>query len=106
MRGPRGVVFSRRAQAHWRALSAREQRIILAAIQARRRVLGAGQTSRSVKRLRPEAISEFALRLGRLRVFFDIEPGQLVIQAIGRKDHDVLIFADGEIPPHWSQGVE
>jgi mRNA-degrading endonuclease RelE of RelBE toxin-antitoxin system len=75
--------------------SAREQKIILAGI---RRNLGddADGEGKKRKKLRTNEIAAWELKLGKYRVFYDIENGVTVkVIAIGYKDHNEL-FIKGE----------
>src|SRR5260370_13971805 len=54
--------------------------------------------TRNRKRLQPNSLSEWQLRIGNYRVFYDIDQSmsQVVIVAIGRKQGDRLIIRGQE----------
>ena len=63
-----------------------EQKQILAEIESHLTV-HAGQESENQKRLRPDGLAEWTIRLGGVRVFYDVDlANQIVkIEAVGRK---------------------
>jgi mRNA-degrading endonuclease RelE of RelBE toxin-antitoxin system len=74
------------ADEHLREFSAREQRIIESAVFARLRHQPTLE-SRAIKRLRPNPLAEFELRVGDFRVLYNVEVENLetVLLVIGRK---------------------
>jgi mRNA-degrading endonuclease RelE of RelBE toxin-antitoxin system len=77
--------------------SAREQRII---IDGLRRYLqdDAGAESKKRKKLKTNEIAAWELRLGKRRVFYDIEEeGRVKIMAIGFKEHNELFIKGGKV---------
>lgn len=81
------------------ALSAREQRILQAAIEAR---LEHQPTvvSKAVKRLRPNPFAEFEPRASDLRVLYNVEGDEVIILMIGRKVGNKLIVEGEEFHGH------
>ena len=71
---------------------AHEQRVILDGIEIHLR-LEADQESRRRKKLRPNPVAPWELRIDKYRAFYDVEDATTVwITAIGEKEHnDVLI---------------
>ena len=76
-------------------LSAREQRIVEAAVVTR---LGDEPTipTRAIKRLRPNPLAEFELRVRDLRVLYNVEGDEVVLLLVGRKVGNALVVA-GEV---------
>jgi mRNA-degrading endonuclease RelE of RelBE toxin-antitoxin system len=87
------------AEGHLRGLPAREQRIIEAAVQAR---LANQPTtaSKAVKRLRPNPLADFELRVGNLRVLYNVTGDEVVLLVIGRKVGNKLIVNGEEFHGH------
>ena len=88
------ITITAAAESQMRSLPVREQRILEAAIQARLRHLPTTPT-RAIKRLRPNPLAEFELRVGDLRVLFNVEVSEVVLIVIGRKVGNKLIV-EGE----------
>jgi mRNA-degrading endonuclease RelE of RelBE toxin-antitoxin system len=87
------------ADRQFRALPARDQRILETAIASRlehRPTAG----SRSVKRLRPNAFAEYELRAGDLRALYNVEDNEVVILLVGRKVGNKLIVEGEEFHGH------
>ncbi len=77
--------------------SAREQRIIIAGL---RRYLqdDANVGSKRRKKLKTNEIAAWELKLGKHRVFYDIEAeGQVKIMAIGIKEHNELFIKGDKV---------
>jgi mRNA-degrading endonuclease RelE of RelBE toxin-antitoxin system len=70
------ISATREAETHLEALTAREQRTLEAAILARL-VDQPTTPTRAIKRLRPNPFAEFELRLGDLRVLYNVEGRKL-----------------------------
>jgi mRNA-degrading endonuclease RelE of RelBE toxin-antitoxin system len=92
------VRFSEEARAHLRELSARERRAVFDRV---RTVLGDQPTreTRNLKVLRPNPVAKFELRIGALRVFFEINGGgrEVLVLAIGRKEGNRLLIGAKEV---------
>lgn len=84
------------AVADLQLLRAYDQRRIIDAVQAQLRQQPAQET-RNRKRLRPNALAEWELRVAALQVFYDVdEENALVkIEAVGYKQGNIL-FIHGE----------
>lgn len=96
---PYEVVFADPVQAHLRWLTARENAIVLTAIQVQLVHEPLVRTRRR-KPLRPNPVAPWELRVGNLRVFYDVvdHPRDTVrIVAVGRKRGNVLSIAGKEI---------
>ncbi|MGH9839890.1 MAG: type II toxin-antitoxin system RelE family toxin, partial [Blastocatellia bacterium] len=81
------VRFAESAKAHLRALTARQRRKAIEAIETRLTHEPLNET-RNRKPLRPNPLAPWELRIGKLRVFYDVaetEPGSVNIVAVGEK---------------------
>ena len=99
------ISITREAAAHLRALPAREQRIVQDAILARLRDQPTTPT-RAIKRLRPNPLVEFELRVGEFRVLYNVEADEVVILIIGQKVGNTLIVGGEEFHGHESDPAE
>jgi mRNA-degrading endonuclease RelE of RelBE toxin-antitoxin system len=56
--------------------------------------------TRKRKLLRPNALAIWELRLGAFRVFYEVDPQDMIvwIQAVGRKEHNCLLIRGKEVP--------
>lgn len=93
------ITITEEAEAQTRALSVREQRILEAAILARLRDQPTVPT-KAIKRLRPNPLAEFELRLGDLRVLYNVEESEVVVLIVGRKVGNKLIVGNEEFHGH------
>jgi mRNA-degrading endonuclease RelE of RelBE toxin-antitoxin system len=91
---PYRIEYSPDAEEHLRALSARQQRIVLDTVD-RRLVHQPAVETRNRKPMRPNPVAPWELRIGNLRVYYDVEeePEPVVfIRAVGIKErHRVRI---------------
>jgi len=94
---PYAVRFTERAQKHLKSLSAYERRILLDQIEANLSHEPDSET-RNRKVLRPNPVGRFELRVGDLRVFYNIDRETFVvlIVAIGRKVGNRLVVGGEE----------
>ena len=96
---PYAVEFARSVEDHFRALTARDRRTVLAAIN--RQLLDEPlKEARHRKPLRPNPIAPWELRVGEFRVFYEVvgaESGVVRVLAVGRKRRNVLIIGGKEI---------
>lgn len=93
------IEVTREAEAHLEWLSARDRATLLDAVE-RRLTYEPTVENRNRKRLRPNPLAPWELRVGHLRVYFDVaeEPRRLVtIQAVGIKDRDRLLIGGEEV---------
>jgi mRNA-degrading endonuclease RelE of RelBE toxin-antitoxin system len=89
------IQFRESAKDDLNYFSAREQRIILAGIRRNLNDDADGE-SKKRKKLRTNEIAAWELKLGKYRVFYDIENSVTVkVIAIGYKDHNEL-YIKGE----------
>lgn len=95
---PYRIDYSRRALDHLRALAARQQTITLSAIEAQL-VHTPGVETRNRKLMRPNLLASWELRIGDVRVFYNLEdePNQAVfIVAVGIKVRNRLLIGGEE----------
>ena len=96
---PFQITITAEAESHLNALPVRDQRVLQAAISARLREQPTA-LSRAVKRLRPNALVEYELRVGDLRVLYNVEASEVVLLVIGRKVGNKLIVKGMEFHEH------
>nr|VFK18725.1 MAG: mRNA-degrading endonuclease RelE, toxin component of the RelBE toxin-antitoxin system [Candidatus Kentron sp. FM] len=90
--GTSGIEYSPDAEGHLREFSAREQKIILDAVDARLAHRPTVET-RNRKPMRPNRLAPWELRIGDFRVFYDVAqfPESCVyVRAVGVKEHNIL----------------
>ena len=91
------IIFGDEARKHLRGLSAGECRKVLDRIEA---VLRSGPTreSKNQKPLRPNPLARWELRVGELRVFYDVPEGtdSVIIVGVGRKRGNRLLIGGRE----------
>jgi mRNA-degrading endonuclease RelE of RelBE toxin-antitoxin system len=93
------IEVTREAEAHLDWLSARDRATLIDAVE-RRLTYEPTVESRNRKRLRPNPLAPWELRVGHLRVYFDVEnePRRLVtIEAVGTKIRDRLLIGGEEV---------
>jgi len=96
---PYTVEFAQSVERHLRVLTARERTAILDAI-GRQLLHEPLKETRHRKPLRPNPIAPWELRVGQLRVFYEVagaESGVVRILAVGRKRRSILVIGDKEI---------
>ena len=89
---PYAIEFAKSVEAHLKALSARDRATALAAIEHQLTHEPLKET-KNRKPFRPNPIAPWELRVGGLRVFYDVagtERGVVRILAVGRKQRSVL----------------
>jgi len=89
------------ADAQLRALPVREQRILEAAIETRLRDQP-DRPTKAIRRLRPNPLAEFELRVRDLRVLYNVEraSSEVVLLIVGRKVGNKLIVGGKEFHGH------
>jgi mRNA-degrading endonuclease RelE of RelBE toxin-antitoxin system len=96
---PFRITITEDAERQFRALTAREQRILEAGMASR--LLHEPTTpSRAVKLLRPNPVAGYELRVGDLRVLYDVEGDEVVVTIVGRKVGNALMVAGEEFHGH------
>jgi mRNA interferase RelE/StbE len=99
------ISITEEAETQLQSLSAREQQILAAAIQSR--LLHQPNTpTRAIKRMRPNPLAEFELRVGNLRALYNVEGDEVVILVVGRKLGNQLIVEGEEFHGHKDYSVE
>ena len=93
------------AESQWRALPARQQRLLEAAIQTRL-VHQPTTPTKAVKKLRPNPFAEFELRVGDLRVLYNVEGAGVLLLLVGRKVGNKLIVEGKDFHGHQDYPVE
>ena len=93
------IEFTDEALEDVRVLRRFEQRLVLKTVQSQLASEPLVET-KNRKPLRPNELSSWELRLGVIRVFYDVElPDRLVrIKAVGRKEHNRLVIRGKEVP--------
>jgi mRNA-degrading endonuclease RelE of RelBE toxin-antitoxin system len=93
------VRFAESAEEHFAQLTARQQAIVLDAIKVQLRYEPLRET-RNRKRLRPNPLAPWELRVGALRVFYEVDADEadlVNILALGVKRGNRLFIAGKEI---------
>ena len=93
------VAFAESVQEHLRVLTTRERATVLDAID-RQLLHQPLDETRNRKPLRPNPVAPWELRVGQLRVFYEVvgkEGGVVRILAVGRKLRDTLTIGGKEI---------
>lgn len=99
------ITITAEAESHFNLLSAREQRLLRAAIHARL-VHQPMVETRALQKLRPNPFAQFELRVGDLRVLYNVEQTEVVILAIGRKVGNKLVVKDEEFHAHQDNSTQ
>lgn len=90
------IRFAATARRHLRAFSAHRRAVIVDAVELQLSHEPLAEV-RNRKRLRPNPIAPWELRVGNVRVFYDVdEPGVVTILAIGTKRRNQF-FIEGEL---------
>ena len=96
---PYTIEFAEAVEDHFRVLTARDRTTALAAIN-RQLLHEPLKETRNRKPLRPNPIAPWELRVGQLRVFYEVvgtDSGFVRILAVGRKLRNVLMIGGKEI---------
>ena len=96
---PYKIEYSPDAVDHLRAFPARDQRVVVAAVSEQLKFQPSTPT-RNRKRLRPNDLAAWELRIGRLRVYYNVgeEPEPRVdVLMIGVKDRNIVRIGGEEI---------
>ncbi|MCI0461406.1 MAG: hypothetical protein L0Z62_31030 [Gemmataceae bacterium] len=99
------ITITEVAESQMKALPAREQRILETAILTRLRDQPTTPT-KAIKRLRPNPFAAFELRVGDLRVLYNVEGSEVVLLVIGRKVGNKLIVEGEEFHEHQDHPPE
>ena len=96
---PYTIEFAESVEDHFRTLTARERTTTLAAVE-RQLMHEPLRETRNRKPLRPNPIAPWELRVGELRVFYEVVgsvSGVVRVLAVGRKRRNVLMIGGKEI---------
>lgn len=96
---PFKITITEDGERQLRALPARDQRILEAAILSRL-VHQPMTPTKAIKRLRPNPLAEFELRAGDLRALYNIEGEEVVVLIVARKVGNKLIVEGEEFHGH------
>jgi mRNA interferase RelE/StbE len=99
------ITITREAEAQLEALPARERRTLEAAVVTRLRDQPTVST-RAIKRLRPNPVSEYELRVGDLRILYNVEGQEVILLIIGRKVGNILFVSGEEFHEHQADTPE
>src|SRR5207249_2414949 len=99
------ITMTADAESQWRTLIAREQRVLEAAVQARL-IHQPTTLTQAVRRLRPNPFAEYELRVGNLRVLYNVEGMEVVLLVVGRKVGNKLIVEGEEFHGHQDNPPE
>ncbi len=99
------ITVTEDAEVQMLALPVREQRVLEAAILARLQDRPTTPT-KAIKRLRPNPLAEFELRVGDLRVLYNVEASEVVLLVAGRKVGNKLIVGGKEFHGHQDNPAE
>ena len=91
------IKFTEQAIADLKLLKKAERRSIMSELEANLIKEPAVET-RNLKKLRPNQLAEWELRLGDFRIFYDVDPDNALIkiQAVGYKEGSRLIIQGKE----------
>ncbi len=98
---PYRIEYSPAAEDHLRALPVRQQAIVLAAVERRLSHQPTVET-RNRKPIRPNPVAPWELRIGMLRVYYDVEqkPRRVVyVRAVGVKERNRVRIGKEVIQP-------
>jgi mRNA-degrading endonuclease RelE of RelBE toxin-antitoxin system len=97
------IIITEEAESQLRSLTARDQRIVEAGILARLRQQPTTPT-KAIKRLRPNPLAEFQLRIGDFRVLYSVDEtkAEVVISIVGQKVGNKLIVEGEDFHGHES----
>lgn len=99
------ITITEDADRQFRALPVRDQRILEAAILSRLQHQAMTPT-KAIKRLRPNPLAEFELRVGNLRVLYNVEGDEVVVLIVGCKAGNKLIVEGEEFHGHQDHPSE
>lgn len=102
---PYTINITEDGERQFRTLSARDQRILEAAIVTRLEHQPTTPT-KAIKRLRPNPLVQFELRVGNLRVLYNVEGDEVVVLIVGRKAGNRLIVEGEEFHGHQDDPSE
>ncbi len=99
------ITITEDADRQFRALPARKQRVLEAAIESRL-LTQPTMPTKVIKCLRPNSFAEFELRAGDIRVLYNVEGEEVVILIVGQKVGNKLIVEGEEFHGHQDHPIE
>lgn len=99
------ITITEDAERQFQSLSARDRKAMEAAI-ATRLVNQPTTLTKATKRLRPNPLAEYELRVGELRALYNVEGDEVVILIVGRKAGNKLIVEGEEFHGHHDHPPE
>lgn len=102
---PFKITITEEGERQLRSLTARDQRILEAAMVARLKHQPTTLT-KAIKQLRPNPLAEFELRVGDLRVLYNVEKDEVVVLIVGRKVGNKLIVEGEEFHGHQNHSAQ
>lgn len=99
------ITITEDAERQLRSLSARDQRILEAAVLLRLQEQPTSPT-KAIQRLRPNPLAEFELRAGDLRALYNVEEDEVIILIVGQKIGNKLIVEGEEFHGHQDNPAE
>jgi mRNA-degrading endonuclease RelE of RelBE toxin-antitoxin system len=93
------IAYTIPTERHLRALSARDRRAVLDTVD-RQLVTQPEVTAHNRKRMRPNPLAEWELRIGHLRVYYDVEEDpepMVLINAVGIQRGNRVFIAGEEV---------
>ena len=99
------ITITTEAESHLHALPVGEQRLLEAAVRSRLRHQPKTPT-KAIKKLRPNPLADFELRVGALRVPYNVEGREVVVLVIGRKVGNKLVVKGKEFYGHQDNSAE
>ncbi|RJP27654.1 MAG: hypothetical protein C4527_12675 [Candidatus Omnitrophota bacterium] len=102
---PFKIIITEDADRQFRSLPVRDQRILEVSILSRLEHQPATPT-KAIKRLRPNPLAEFELRVGDLCVLYNVEMKEVIVLIVGRKVGNKLIVEGEEFHGHQDHLIE
>ncbi len=99
------ITITEDAERQLNAFGARDRRILEAAIGSRLTSDPATPT-KAIKRLRPNPLAAYELRVGDLRALYNVESDEVILLLVGRKEGNKLIVEGEEFHGHEDNPAE
>jgi mRNA-degrading endonuclease RelE of RelBE toxin-antitoxin system len=96
---PFDISITEDAERQLQSFTARERRMVEDAVWARLSQAPMKPT-RAIKQLRPNPFAQFELRVGALRVLYNVEGNDVVLLLVGRKVGNTLVVEGEEFHGH------
>jgi mRNA-degrading endonuclease RelE of RelBE toxin-antitoxin system len=102
---PFTITMTAYAEAQWLSLPAREQRMLEAAVHTKLRHHPDIETG-AIKKLRPDPLAGYELRVGNLRVLYNVKERDVELLIVGRKAGNTLIVKGEAFYGHQDNSAE